>query len=222
MGGFLRMVKAIILDCWDTLFYNDFMFGVIRQLSDRLGKGFHHHDLIKTFEKHFMLKRYPKLEVPTRRMLAELKIDWPKQVIDELVGLLKKVQAEEHSRPFPETMSVLSSLRAKRIYKLGLLTNSIYQGFNPLKRRYKLESLFDVILPSYEAGLIKPDPRFFELMIKQLGLSKSQAIMFGDSLKDDIEGAENAGIRAVLIDRKNRHPEYASRITSLEGVYDFI
>ena len=33
--------------------------------------------------------------------------------------------------------------------------------------------------------------------------------MVGDNLADDIEGALASGLRAVLVDRSDRHPEYA-------------
>jgi FMN phosphatase YigB (HAD superfamily) len=41
----------------------------------------------------------------------------------------------------------------------------------------------------------------------------------GDDLRWDIEGSASVGMRAVLIDRGGRHPEYAGpRITDLHGV----
>jgi FMN phosphatase YigB (HAD superfamily) len=33
--------------------------------------------------------------------------------------------------------------------------------------------------------------------------------MVGDNLADDIEGAIASGVRAVLVDRADRHPDYA-------------
>ena len=43
--------------------------------------------------------------------------------------------------------------------------------------------------------------------------------MVGDSIEDDIHGAERAGIKAVLIDRRNRYSEYSgARIASLTEI----
>jgi FMN phosphatase YigB (HAD superfamily) len=40
--------------------------------------------------------------------------------------------------------------------------------------------------------------------------------MVGDSIEDDVEGAHAAGIeRAFLLDRENRHPEFAERLPDL-------
>jgi FMN phosphatase YigB (HAD superfamily) len=39
--------------------------------------------------------------------------------------------------------------------------------------------------------------------------------MVGDSLPDDIQGAEVAGITGILIDRGNYHRDYPNRIEEL-------
>ena len=36
--------------------------------------------------------------------------------------------------------------------------------------------------------------------------------MVGDTLHEDVEGALAVGMRAVLIDREGRHPEFAGRL----------
>ena len=41
------------------------------------------------------------------------------------------------------------------------------------------------------------------------GAAPEDAVMVGDNLADDIEGAIASGLRAVLVDRGDRHPEYA-------------
>ncbi|TML10800.1 MAG: hypothetical protein E6G33_15770 [Actinobacteria bacterium] len=42
--------------------------------------------------------------------------------------------------------------------------------------------------------------------------------MVGDSLEEDIEGARALGLRAILIDREERHPEVEDRLTDLLGL----
>lgn len=58
-------------------------------------------------------------------------------------------------------------------------------------------------------------------MIKELKVKKDEALMVGDSLKDDIQAAENFGIKGILIDRKGKHPDYPNRITSLDQIDKF-
>ncbi|GAH78864.1 unnamed protein product, partial [marine sediment metagenome] len=78
-------------------------------------------------------------------------------------------------------MEVLSEL--KKRYKLGLISNTGYLDFNQLKKQFKLDNVFDIILPSYETRILKPNPRVFELMIKKLKIDKNNVFMVGDSLK---------------------------------------
>jgi len=42
--------------------------------------------------------------------------------------------------------------------------------------------------------------------------------MVGDSLEEDIAGARALGMRAILIDRENRHPNVDERLTDLYGL----
>ena len=68
----------------------------------------------------------------------------------------------------------------------------------------------------------KPNPKIFEVMIKELKINKDEALMVGDSLKDDVQASEKFGIKGILIDRKEKHPEYPNRITSLEQITKFL
>jgi len=42
--------------------------------------------------------------------------------------------------------------------------------------------------------------------------------MVGDSLEEDVEGARALGLRAILIDREDRHPDVEDRLTDLYGL----
>jgi putative hydrolase of the HAD superfamily len=64
-------------------------------------------------------------------------------------------------------------------------------------------------------GRVKPHPTIFEAALEFLGLRAADAVMVGDSLEEDIEGARALGMRAILIDREERHPEVEDRLTDL-------
>lgn len=55
---------------------------------------------------------------------------------------------------------------------------------------------------SEEAGYEKPEPSIFKLALEKLNVSAGEAIMIGDSMRKDIEGAKALGIRAYHIERK--------------------
>ena len=45
----------------------------------------------------------------------------------------------------------------------------------------------------------KPDAAFFQAALAQLGVEAGQALMVGDDIRGDIQGAQRAGLRAVLM-----------------------
>ncbi len=45
----------------------------------------------------------------------------------------------------------------------------------------------------------KPSKDFFEIAVKSMNLKKDEVLMIGDDIENDIQGALNAGIKAVLV-----------------------
>lgn len=104
------MIKAIIFDCWDTLFGHQLRtphpFSIF---AERIRKSLHDYEFLKIFEKHFMLEKHYKLEVPIIELLDELHIQHTDKLIDELKGILEEALRSQKS--FPETLKVLSELK---------------------------------------------------------------------------------------------------------------
>jgi len=48
---------------------------------------------------------------------------------------------------------------------------------------------------------MKPHPSIFSSALQLLGVAPSDAVMVGDSVRQDIEGALNVGMRAILLNR---------------------
>ena len=55
-----------------------------------------------------------------------------------------------------------------------------------------------------EAGAEKPDEKLFLLCAQKALASPCECVFVGDSLKNDIQGAERAGMHAVLYQRENK------------------
>ena len=212
------MIQAIIFDCWNTLFYTDLVPSPFAEFAERIGENIRDHSYLEIFEKHFMLENHYKLEVPIKELLVELNINPSEKLVAELKCILEK--GKDLKKAYPETLDVLKALKEK--YKLGLITNTYYPGFKILEEKFELNKYFDVILKSYETKILKPNPKIFGLMLKRLGLKKNEVLMVGDSLRADVQAAEKYGIKAILIDRENRRPEYSRRITSLEQLPQFL
>jgi putative hydrolase of the HAD superfamily len=78
---------------------------------------------------------------------------------------------------------------------------------------------FDAVVVSGDLGVGKPDAAVFRHALALLGASADAAVMVGDSLDRDIEGARAAGLRAVWINRTGRpRPEGVTEISTLAAL----
>lgn len=206
----------IFFDCWFTLFTSDIVDDLTR-MSALLGVPFNK-QFAREFERSFMLKPGIDLRPSARRLQVAMGAPANPDVIADIVSILEA--GLERQRPFPETLSVLAKLR--ETHGLGLITNSSETSLARLRATFALDGRFDVIVPSYEVGVIKPDPKIFRFALHKAGVSAADAMMVGDSPTDDFAGAQHAGMAAVLIDRRDRYPGHPRRITSLDQLDKFL
>ena len=99
-------------------------------------------------------------------------------------------------RLMPHAREVLDYLRPK--YKLYILSN----GFTELQSR-KLQSggiahYFDGMILSEDIGVNKPHPEIFEYAMRMAGTTANKALMIGDNLDVDVEGARGVGMDQVF------------------------
>jgi epoxide hydrolase-like predicted phosphatase len=78
--------------------------------------------------------------------------------------------------------------------RTGLVSNSWGRGRYD---RDSFPSLFDAVVISGEVGLHKPQPQIFALAAERVELEPSRCV-FVDDLRENCEGAEAAGMTAVL------------------------
>jgi HAD superfamily hydrolase (TIGR01509 family) len=81
-----------------------------------------------------------------------------------------------------------------------------------------LQDAFDSVTCSEEARALKPDPRVFRHALQRAACRGSEALMVGDSLERDVDGARAAGMHAILIDRHDARVTDAPRLRNLKGV----
>jgi putative hydrolase of the HAD superfamily len=100
--------------------------------------------------------------------------------------------------PLPEAHSVLQSLKDAKL-KLGIISNFDARLLRILEG-LELRPFFETVTISSEAGYAKPAPQIFATALSDLGVTSAEAIHIGDSEQMDIRGAQDAGLRAILID----------------------
>jgi putative hydrolase of the HAD superfamily len=67
-----------------------------------------------------------------------------------------------------------------------------------------LDRWVDFVLASGSVGVAKPAPEFYLMAAERAGVPAHEAVMVGDSLRADVEGARAAGMTGVLLDREGR------------------
>jgi len=65
-----------------------------------------------------------------------------------------------------------------------------------------LGDYFEAGLAARDAGMMKPDPRIFALLLARAGLDAREAIHVGDDPEADVEGARAAGVLPVWLNRQ--------------------
>jgi putative hydrolase of the HAD superfamily len=94
---------------------------------------------------------------------------------------------------------ILDLLRGRA--KLGLVTNGPSWTQRTKIDILGLEQAMDVLIVSGEVGVAKPDPAIFRLALDRLGVAPEHALYIGDSVENDLGGAEAAGIACVWVNR---------------------
>jgi dihydrofolate synthase / folylpolyglutamate synthase len=102
-------------------------------------------------------------------------------------------------RIFDDVGPCLQELK-RRGLKLGIISNWD-DRLRPLLRELQLDSYFDSIVISSEAGLQKPDPRIFLAAAAQLNTLPEAILHIGDSSSEDAAGARAAGLQSLLLTR---------------------
>jgi len=144
----------------------------------------------------------PHFNVRVSRILQELGYKF--DVSNPVVTGATNAFAEEFMRYVhldKNALDVLRKLHGR--YKLGIVSNfGIPESVWKLLDKFGLKKFFDVILISGEVNRRKPSQEIFDMALKALDVPASEALFVGDTPSLDVKGPQNAGIRAILIERK--------------------
>jgi HAD superfamily hydrolase (TIGR01509 family) len=156
------VIKAIIFDCFGVLTTDSWTpfkrrhFGYDPALMEEVSEKFR---LVDAGLAHYddFLTEIAKLGFFTAE---EARVELDKNVADD--ELFEYIQ-----------------LNLKPHYQIGMLSNA---GDNWLNQLFSEEqiSLFDKIALSYETGVVKPEPRSFQIIAERLGVEMTECIFVDD------------------------------------------
>jgi len=129
------------------------------------------------------------------------------KLADTLIPPCIKVYEKElltNLRPMPGSKEIVSWLKEE-----GSLV-AVAAGTDRSMAKHKLKTagflkLIDKIISASEVGSMKPDKKYFQLILQELKIKPDQAMVISDSKKEDIQVADALGIRSILIPTNNAH-----------------
>jgi putative hydrolase of the HAD superfamily len=175
----------------------------------------------------------PRLAFPgaTEDTVAALERDWWKSLVAQVFEPWSPfVRFEEYfaelfayfASPnawtlYPEVLETLTSLKERDLI-LDVISNfdsRLVRILDGLGAGAQFENIF----VSSRVGYAKPDGRIFNAALSCHGLAPAQALHVGDSEINDLSGANQAGIKGILVERGKTSAAPASdRINSLRSI----
>lgn len=101
---------------------------------------------------------------------------------------------------YPDAVPALDAMRALGL-RLAVISN-FDERLPDLLAGLDLARRVDCVVPSSALGIAKPNPAIFRHALERLGVEADAAIHVGDHRLEDVEGAQAAGMEAILLDRE--------------------
>ena len=140
----------------------------------------------------------------------ELFVEYARHVIEQMGGTGRGLDAcareiyEEWARCqhfllYEDVVPVLREIHAMGL-RVGLISNT-HRCLASFQRHFDLDGLITAGVSSSQHGRVKPHPSIFEAALRLVRVDAGDAVMVGDSVRQDVEGARQVGMRAILLVR---------------------
>lgn len=113
------------------------------------------------------------------------------------------------AREYDHSVPLMRSLKAHG-YGIYLLSNYGVTPFKYARENMKFFDEVDGMIISHEVGVIKPEPRIYELLFEKYGLVPEECV-FIDDRADNVEAAKNMGMKGIVfgnIEQVQKELEY--------------
>jgi putative hydrolase of the HAD superfamily len=147
---------------------------------------------------------------------AEIFVAYTRHIIETMGGVgeavdrcAREIYAEwasnHHFALYDDVPAALREL-ADAGLRIGLISNS-HRCLASFQEHFELRPLISGAVSSSEHGFMKPHASIFRAAMQLVDVAPEESVMVGDSAGQDIDGALNAGMRAVLLHRNaDMHP----------------
>jgi len=201
----LREITALIFDLDDTLWdVGSVILRAEEAMMQLLAEQYPRVLEMHTLESMRGLRARMALEHPSMRhdftwlrtqalLVHAREAGYPDSMASEAFEVFYRVRNEVV--PYDDVRPALEWLTVR--YRLFAVSNG-----NADLRAIGLSQYFERSLAAREAGMLKPDPRIFAMLLDASGVRAAEALHVGDDPEADVEGARRAGIRPVWVNRR--------------------
>jgi 2-haloacid dehalogenase len=125
--------------------------------------------------------------------INELSEQYPQY--SELINAWYERWEEMLGEPMDEAVGILSELKDKG-FLLYILSNWSAETYPIAESRFDFLHWFDGKVISGEAGIVKPDPEIYQLLMKTYGIAPQNTV-FIDDKQNNVEAAQTFGIQSI-------------------------
>lgn len=123
---------------------------------------------------------------------------------------------------FPDTLSALEAVR--QAGRRAAIVSNFGGYLSHFLERCGIAHYFEFTIISACEGCEKPQPEIFHKALQRAGARPEQVLFVGDNVEEDFLAATQVGMRAVLVDRHDKHANRDDliRIRRLDEVVNYL
>ncbi len=225
--------KYLLWDFDNTLAYRDGMWGQtiydllqeygyssirLEDIHSLLTSGFPWHTPEISHEEFFGgIQWWDYMTLHFSKIIHQLGIN--ETLSSEIAGQIKiKYLDTTKWHLYDDTVPCLKRAISKD-YKNIIVSNHVPE-LSSLVRDLGISNYFIQVYSSAHLGYEKPNIQMYRRVLDKLE-DTSEVTMIGDSYIADVEGAINAGIKAILVRKENTH-NYQNYCKNLDDIYDIL
>lgn len=225
-------IKAVSLDCGGTLHYEvEKDYVIFHRILHKVGYKFELAEVKDALDDARVWWNSEKTktgEVWTesswvkllQKMASNLAIQNIKRVAEHL---RRHWLLEADFRAYEDAAPTLTKLK-RAGFKLIVISNvSSGNNLKTYLRKAGIPNCFDAIIASGDVGYEKPNPEIFRKASRLLNIPLNIMLHVGDKYEEDYLGAHSAGMKALLIDRKEQYQHIkCSKISKLSELINLL
>ena len=213
----MPLIRVVFFDLWNTLLHNqnysEYRLPALNKYLHKHGVILSEEDLLQAYQAGFQYSSQVIASENHRHVETSEIVD----KVLESVGLVDPPDKAELVRMYEEAcmldpprlkdgvVETLEAVQGK--YRIGMISVT---GVSPGRiirtflKEHRIYHYFDGFIFSDEVGYVKPSPVLFQTALKLFKVEPHETVHVGDSLKGDIAGAKQLGMKTVWIKRRNQ------------------